>query len=116
MESVNSHCTALTVSPGGAKQDNYNQPYFADSNWFSGLDKVVKEILVYGGAHEVLIDSIEAFAKKLKEAHGKAEFVKQPNACHVDMVMDKVFGYRETSEGGKLIESWIAGRMESLSF
>lgn len=62
---------------GSAPLDNYNQPVLADSSWFRGLDGLVKEVLVWGGGGEVLIDSIDDIANKLKEAHPKTEYIVQ---------------------------------------
>lgn len=101
---------------GSAKQDNYNQPYYADSKWFEGLDKAVSEIFVYGGAQEVLIDSIEAFVKQLKAVHSKVEYVRQPGAYHDDFIVDKLLGYKGKGEGEKALESWVAGRIEPVSY
>lgn len=47
----------------------------ADKSWFEGIEKATKDILVWGGGGEALIDSIEAIAKQLKEAFPKTEVV-----------------------------------------
>ena len=62
---------------GGAQLDNYNQPIVADKAWFKDLESVVREILVWGGGGEVLIDSIREMAEKLKDAHQKTEVIIQ---------------------------------------
>ncbi|KAK3673418.1 hypothetical protein LTR78_006652 [Recurvomyces mirabilis] len=93
---------------GNAKLDNYTQAADADEKWFSGLDKVVRDVLVYGGGGEVLIDSIKLFGAKLKRAHSKAELVVLPKAAHIDMIIDKSFGYKGKAEGTQLIESWMS--------
>ena len=121
-ESVKRNQDSDMVTPAAAKRwsslflgssslDNYNQAILADSAWFSGLDKVVKDILIWGGGGEVLIDSIEAIGKTLKEAYPKTELVVQPGAAHEDFIIDRLLGYTEKGEGTKLIESWIPARL-----
>lgn len=96
---------------GSAPLDNYNQPVLADPNWFNGLDQRVKEILVWGGGGEVLIDSIEVIGKKLKEAHSKTEVVVQPKVGHEDFIIEVILGYTKKAEGTEVIESWIKERL-----
>ncbi len=104
-------CPKLTTLLGSKALDNYNQPILADSTWFKGLDKCVKDILVWGGGGEVLLDSIQAIAKKLKEAHPRTEEVIQAGAAHEDFIIDRVLGYSQKAEGTKLVESWITARL-----
>lgn len=121
-DSVKRNATSDMITPTAAKRwsslflgssslDNYNQPILADLTWFSGLDLKVKDVLVWGGGGEVLIDSIEAIGKKLKEAHSRAELVVQPGAAHDDFIIERLLGYKEKGEGTKLIESWIPARL-----
>lgn len=60
---------------GDAPLDNYAEPIRAESDWFSGLDSIVSDILVWGGGGEVLIDSINAMAERLKTVHKTTEYV-----------------------------------------
>ena len=96
---------------GSAKIDMYNQPIIADSNWFKGLDNVVKEIMVWGGGGEVLIDSIDASTKILKAAHPRVEYVVEPGAAHDDFILEKAFGYKNKAQGTVAIESWMKARL-----
>ena len=59
----------------------------------------------------MLIDSIEAIAKKLKQAHPRTELIVQPGAAHEDFIIETLLGYTEKGEGTKVIESWIATRL-----
>ncbi|TKA31265.1 hypothetical protein B0A54_15320 [Friedmanniomyces endolithicus] len=99
-----------------AELDYYNQPADADEQWFSGLDKKVKDMFVYAGGGEILIDSIELFVQKLKQAHPRVEFFVQSGAGHDDIILDKVLGYKKKAEGTKVIESWIAQRCTALGY
>jgi len=121
-DSVKRNATSDMVTPtaanrwsslflGSSPQDNYNQPIFADVSWWKGLDLKVKDILVWGGGGEVLIDSIEASTKVLKEAHSRTELVVQPNAAHEDFIMDKLLGYKNKAQGTEVVENWIKARL-----
>lgn len=92
---------------GGAKRDNYNMPVMADASWFNGIDSKFREILVWGGGGEVLIDSIDVLAQKFKRAHPRTEYVVEQGACHEEFIIEKLIGYKEKGEGTKLIENWV---------
>lgn len=96
---------------GGKSLDNYNQPILADVSWFSGIENKVKDILIWGGGGEVLIDSIDVISKKLKEAYAKTEYVLEPGAAHEEFIMERLLGYKEKAEGTKLVESWLKARL-----
>jgi hypothetical protein len=68
--------TRQTKLPGSAPFDNYNQPLLVPEDWFSGLDKLVKGVLVWGGEREVLIDSIDAIAQRLKVNCSDTDYVR----------------------------------------
>ena len=83
----------------------------ADVSWFAGIETKVKDVLVWGGGGEVLIDSIDVITKKLKEAYPKTEYVVEPGASHEEFIMEKILGYKDKSEGAKLVESWMKARL-----
>ncbi|KAK6434857.1 hypothetical protein LTR95_008955 [Oleoguttula sp. CCFEE 5521] len=91
---------------GGAPHDFYNYPFSADVKWWHGIEKVSAGVLVNGGLNEVLIDSIEAIAKTLKEAWAGTETLMLPGA-HEGMIMDVTLGYTGKAEATRGIESWI---------
>jgi acetyl esterase/lipase len=101
----------LTYDSGPSKIDSYNQSVIADSAWFKGLDGKVKDILVWGGGGEVLIDSIEVTAKKLQQAHPRVEYVVQNSAAHDDFIIEKILGYKNKGEGTEVIERWMKARL-----
>ncbi|KAK5106895.1 hypothetical protein LTS08_001018 [Lithohypha guttulata] len=96
---------------GSSQIDNYNTPSQADSTWFKGIDEKVKDILIWGGGGEVLIDSIELIAQTLKAAHRQTEYVVEPGKSHEDFIVLKLLGYSEKAEGTQLIENWIKARL-----
>ena len=51
---------------GGKDRDGYNEPLSASVDWWNGLEDVVKEILICGGADEVLADPIRELGTKYK--------------------------------------------------
>ncbi|CAK1354803.1 hypothetical protein CB0940_01388 [Cercospora beticola] len=96
---------------GEKSSDKYSEPSLADSAWYSGLDKVVNDILIWGGDKEVLIDSIKAFGTTIEKAHAKTTIVIESGAAHEDFILDTLLGYKEKAEGTKVIESWLATRL-----
>lgn len=82
----------------------------ANPKWWDGLDHIVKDILVWAGSAEILIDSIQVISGTLKEAHPKTELVVQPGASHEDFIIDRLLNYKNKAEGTKLMESWISAR------
>lgn len=110
--SVSCSRRSITDYLSGSKSlDNYNQPILADVSWFSGIESKVKEILIWGGGGEVLIDSINVISKKLKEAFPKTEVVIEPGASHEEFIIERLLGYKDRSEGTKLVESWMKARL-----
>ncbi|KAK4506872.1 hypothetical protein PRZ48_000605 [Zasmidium cellare] len=96
---------------GDKPADNYNEAAIAEKSWWEGLDKVVKDVLVWGGGAERLLDGINDFSNKLKSAHKNTEIVITPGAAHDDFIADVVMGVKEKSEATKVVESWIAERI-----
>ena len=96
---------------GSAPYDNYTQPLLAAKDWFSDLDKVVKGIIVWGGEQEVLIDSIDAIAQKLKDNFSGTEYVRSPGGAHVGWLSHKIIGIEGKEESTQAIESWMAARL-----
>lgn len=96
---------------GEAPPDKYNEATLADGDWFSGLDSQAKDILLWAGGAEVLIDSIASLAKTLKKAHPKMEYVVESGAAHSDFIMEKMIGYTRKAEGTRLVEAWLSERV-----
>lgn len=83
----------------------------ADSQWFSGLDRVSKDVLIWGGGAEVLIDSIRKCSKMLQSAHPATQLIVQEGAGHDEFMIEVNIGGFEKAEGTRVIESWIAERI-----
>ncbi|KAF1984622.1 alpha/beta-hydrolase [Aulographum hederae CBS 113979] len=79
----------------GGKHDEYSEPVKAPVEWWADVSKVVKEVLVWGGGGEVLIDGIEEFGARMKEGFDRAD--------GIEMVVGKgkVGGKDERSEEEK---------------
>lgn len=116
---------------GSKPSDEYSEAGRADASWFSGLESIVKDVLIWGGestcrivlislnghhtntstTEEVLVDSIQALGKTLTSAHPRVEVVIEPGAAHEDFIFDTLFGYKEKGQGTTLIESWLTVRL-----
>lgn len=71
----------------------------------------MKDVLVWGGGGEALIDTIDVAAKTLQKAHPQVEYVVQPNAAHEEFMMERNLGYKAKAEGTEVVESWMKGRL-----
>jgi hypothetical protein len=103
--------TRLTKLPGSAPFDNYNQPLLALEDWFSGLDKLVKGVLIWGGEQEVLIDSINAIAQRLKVSCPNTDYVRSQGGAHVGWLSHKLLMISGKEESTRAIESWMTARL-----
>lgn len=102
----------LTKNPlGSAPYDNYTQPLLSPNDWFSDLNKVVKGIIVTGGEMEVLIDSIDAIAQRLKASPASTEYVRSLGGAHVGWLSHKLIGIPGKEETTQAIETWMAARL-----
>jgi hypothetical protein len=91
--------------------DNYTQPLLAPADWFSGLDQIVKGIIIWGGGQEILIDSIDAIARKLEASCSPTEYIRSQESAHVGWLSHKISGYKGKEESTLAIESWMAARL-----
>jgi acetyl esterase/lipase len=97
----------------GAKSgDNYSEPCRAPPSWWEGMDKVVSEVLIWGGEWEVLIDSIREFEAIFRKGYdGKCHAIYGEKAMHEDMIVDVLMGYKTKSKTALDVEDWIRAKL-----
>ena len=103
--------TRLTKLLGSSPFDNYNQPLLAPEGWFSGLDKLVEGVFIWGGEHEVLIDSIDDIAQRLKVSCSNTNYVRSQGGAHVGWLSHKLLMISGKEESTRAIETWMAARL-----
>ncbi|KAF2997102.1 hypothetical protein E8E13_003612 [Curvularia kusanoi] len=97
--------------------DAYSEPVLASSEWWEPVADVVEEVLIWGGANEVLIDGIEAFARKFstgfRRRGGHVNFVVSDAAMHDEMIFERVLGYKGDSGTGsqRVVEEWVKAKL-----
>jgi predicted alpha/beta-fold hydrolase len=64
-----------------------------------------------GGAQEVLIDSIDAIARRLKDSSPSTEYVRSEGGAHVGWLSHKLIGIAGKEETTQAIETWMAARL-----
>ena len=93
---------------GGKPRDAYNEPLSVDPSWWEGLDGVVEEILIVGGADEVLVDSIREFGKIVERVHGKVTTVIAEGEWHN---MPVIFSMGMGGQQSEVIERFVKSRL-----
>lgn len=97
--------------------DPYSEPVLASPEWWEPVADVVGEVLIWGGGNEILIDGIEAFAKKFsvgfRRRGGSVSLVVTKGAMHEEMIIERVLGYKGDSGTGsqKVVESWMRAKL-----
>lgn len=92
--------------------DNYSEPNLAPSDWWKGLERIVPEVLIWGGQWEVLIDSINDFVSKFQKGYGgKCNFIVGEKGAHEQMIIDRILGYKTKSKTGADVEEWIKAKL-----
>lgn len=100
---------AFLGSPENA--DNYSEPIQAPPEWWNGAERVVEQVLIWGGEWEVLIDSIKEFAIKFEKGYkGKSTFLVTSRAAHEEMILDTILGYKK-GESAQVVEDWVRAKL-----
>lgn len=91
-------------------RDTYNNPVTAPEGWWQGLNRVVSDVLIWGGGGEVLIDSIKIVMDHMKQDFptGVRDVVGY-NMCHEEMVVDVMMGNKK-GEAAILVEDYLAAK------
>ncbi|KAH6642339.1 Alpha/Beta hydrolase protein [Boeremia exigua] len=109
--------TAFLNSTSPFAGDSYSEPVLASSEWWESVAGVVDEVLIWGGENEILIEGIEAFAKKFsvgfRRRGGHVNVVITEGAMHDEMIMERVLGYKGDSGTGSqgVLEQWVKAKL-----
>jgi acetyl esterase/lipase len=97
--------------------DFYTEPVLAAPEWWAPVADVVEGVLIWAGDNEVLKDGIVAFAEKFTKGYGGAGGIVQTvvtaRACHEEMIVERIMGYKGDSGTGsqQVVESWVMSRL-----
>lgn len=97
--------------------DAYSEPVLASAEWWEPVADVVDEVLIWGGENEILIDGIEAFAKKFsagfRRRGGHVSLVVTKGAMHEEMIIERFIGYKGDSGTGSqaAVADWIKAKL-----
>lgn len=97
--------------------DFYNEPVLAPANFWEEVSHVIDEVLVWGGANEILVDGIREFAKRFTEGFGgkggKVTTVITSKAAHIEPIAERIVGYKGDSGSGSqiVIMDWVKARL-----
>lgn len=76
-------------------------------NWLEGVDKLVKRIMITGGAAETLRFEIEKYAAIVEKHHKDVTLVIQANGIHDDPFLDQFAGIKDLGNLTPLILNWM---------
>lgn len=108
---------AFLASDSAFAGDFYNEPVLAAPEWWEPVADLVDEVLIWAGDNEILKDGIEAFAAKFTEGFrakgGRVDTVVTPRACHEEMIVERILGYKGDSGTGSqaVVESWVKSKL-----
>jgi acetyl esterase/lipase len=97
--------------------DFYSEPVLASSDWWTGVADVIDEVLIWAGDNEVLKDGILAFANKFTKGFmakgGVAHTIVTPKACHEEMIVERILGYKGDSGTGsqQTVQAWVKSKL-----
>lgn len=86
-------------------------PYLEGNNtperWLDGVDRLVKRIMITGGAAETLRFEIEKYAGIVEKHHKDVTLVVQANGIHNDPYLDQFAGIKNLGNLTPLILDWM---------
>lgn len=97
--------------------DFYSEPVLAPASWWEDTAGVVEEVLIWAGGNEILLDGIEEFSRRFTKGFGgkggKVDTIITPNAAHIEMVLERLIGYKGDSGTGsaKVVTDWAKAKL-----
>jgi acetyl esterase/lipase len=97
--------------------DFYSEPVLAAAEWWTPVADVVGDVLIWAGDNEVLKDGILAFADKFTRGFGggggMVHTVVTPKACHEEMIVERILGYKGDSGTGsqQVVQAWVQSKL-----
>ncbi|KAJ5904336.1 hypothetical protein N7504_006719 [Penicillium tannophilum] len=92
----------------GKEGDNWSEPSRAPVEWWA--DSMTERILILAGGDEILLSSIEAFAKNIKSVFPNTTFIVGNDESH-DMHLYVDAGVKEGTHTGNELRRWVAARL-----
>lgn len=81
------------------------------------MDKIVNEVMIWGGGGEILIDGIRAFEEKFKEGWvegggngSRVRILEGKGMAHEGFIIDIAFGFKK-QKGTVDIEDWVRSKL-----
>jgi acetyl esterase/lipase len=109
--------TAFLGSTSPFAGDFYSEPVLANPEWWIPVADVVGEVLIWAGDNEILKDGILAFAEKFTKGFsvngGQVHTVVTPKACHEEMIVERILGYKGDSGTGSqdVVLGWVKSKL-----
>lgn len=114
---LNRWSSAFLGSDSPYAGDFYSEPVLAPASWWEGTADVIEEVLIWGGGNEVLLDSIEEFARRFQTGFGgkggRVTTVITDKAAHVEMIVERILGYKGDSGTGSIgvLNDWVKAKL-----
>lgn len=97
--------------------DFYSEPVLAAPEWWEPVADIAEEVLIWAGDNEILKDGIEAMARKFTKGFGgkggRVNTVITPKACHEEMIVERILGYKGDSGTGSqhVVQEWVKAKL-----
>jgi acetyl esterase/lipase len=109
----------LEADPGSVRGDAWTEACLNEASWWDGLDRVVSDVFVWYGSHEIFRDPIRDFEEKLKEGWkegggnvSRVVVMESAKEAHVALIVDTMMPGAKKGDAQVAIEEWFGARLE----
>lgn len=114
----------------GTQHDSYSEPNLSPPEWWADIAKgTVRNVFIWGGGGEVLLDGIKQFADKVsagfsspdvlptgedkgEKGPGRFKFVVTEGCCHEEMIIDELALGMVKGDAAREVDNWLSAVLE----
>lgn len=117
---------ACTYIAPGSGHDIYSEPATSPPEWWADIaNDTVRNVMIWGGGGEVLLDGIRSFADKVGAGFASADtaalygdggekrpprftFIVTPKCAHEEMIIDELLFGLVKGDAAREVEKWLS--------